>query len=427
MNVLHITAHLGGGVGKAHSALCQADGPDVRRHYLLLEEPRDRRYADAIANTGATITIAPAAVAARQLAAQADIVQIEWWNHPRLYECLCRWDLPACRTVIWSHISGLHAPYIPAGLLSAPDRFLFTSACSLEAATVQALPRDARAGLGVVNSGFGFGDATMPGDARAGSVGYLGTVDFSKLSPDAFAVIDQADLDRPVSIWGHVDADGEVLRRASAMRRPEAVRFCGQTDDPEAALRQTGIFLYLLQPQHFGTAENALIEAMSLGCVPLVFDNPAERAIVAHGRTGFIEASVSAAAERLQWMVRHPEAVAAMGREAAKAMALTRTPEKTAVDFAQVYRAVLPMAKRKIDFARILGATPADWFLSTQGNAFADGGSSGAARKGTLAHFAHCFPGDASLGALSGKVEGLNSSCHGRKASHAMATTGELS
>ena len=401
LKILHISAHLGGGVGKAHSALCHADGPDISRHYLLLEEPRDPRYADAIRAAGGTITIQPDAETATRLVEQADILQIEWWNHPRLYAYLCQSRLPAAHTVIWSHISGLFAPYIPTGLFAAAQRFLFTSACSLEAPALQTLSPETQASLGVINSGFGFGASAEPTLERAGRVGYLGTVDFSKLSPDFFGVIDRAGLNRPVSIWGDVDAGSDVLRRADTMRRREAVHFHGHCDDPEAALRQRGIFLYLLQPHHFGTAENALIEAMSLGCVPLVFDNPAERAIVDHGRTGFVESSVASAAKRLNWMLRNPDAIVAMGREASRAMANTRTAQMTAADFATLYRELLTEPKREIDFTAILGKTPADWFLSTQGSAPTNAGLSGAARKGTLNHFAHCFPNDASLKKLS--------------------------
>ena len=43
MKVLHITPHLGGGVGKAHAAIKGATDPAVERVYYLLEEPRDRR------------------------------------------------------------------------------------------------------------------------------------------------------------------------------------------------------------------------------------------------------------------------------------------------------------------------------------------------------------------------------------------------
>lgn len=402
MKIVHIAAHLGGGVGKAHAAVCGADQPETSRHYLLLEEPRDTRFVEAIRGTGATVTLACDVPGARHLIENADVVQVEWWNHPRLYQYLCGGNLPASRMVFWSHISGLHAPCIPPALLTAPHRFLFTSACSLEASSVQRLPVEARPG--VVNSGFGFGTGAVPNRNRAVPVGYLGTVDFSKLSPQFFEVTDRAEPDQPVAIWGDVDAEGEVRRQAAAMKRRDAVRFCGHADDPEAALRQTGIFLYLLQPRHFGTAENALIEAMSLGCVPLVFDNPAERAIVEHGRTGFIEPDATAAAKRLQWMLRNPDAIEAMGQQAAAAMVATRTPKNTAEDLAAVYRSVMGQAKRKIDFAGVLGSTPADWFLSTQEAGIADDLPAGTARKGTLAHFAHCFPGDASLDRLRARM-----------------------
>jgi len=400
MKILHIAAHLGGGVGKAHSALCAADDADVSRHYLLLEEPRDPRFADAIRAAGAEITILNDSDTARNLLQQADIVQIEYWNHPRLYAFLCGAPLPAARTLIWCHISGLFPPLIPERLMSAAHRFLFTSACSLEATAVQKLGVDTRAALSVVNSGFGFAGATEPTPARAGQIGTLGTVDFSKLSPDFFAVIDRAAPDRPVSIWGSVDPDGEVRRSAAAMRHPEAVHFHGHCDDPQAALREIGIFLYLLQPRHYGTAENALIEAMSLGCVPLVFDNPAERAIVVHGETGFVETTVESAAERLRWMLAHPDAVMAMGQEAARRVARTHSAEQAATDFAALYRAMLSESRRTIDFRAILGATPADWFLATQDHACPSASPPGAARKGSLHHFLHCFPEDASLRAL---------------------------
>ncbi|MCH4151540.1 MAG: glycosyltransferase family 4 protein [Sphingobium sp.] len=400
MKILHIAAHLGGGVGKAHSAVCAADDRDISRHYLLLEEPRDTRFADAIRAAGAEITILNDRTVAQRLLEQADIVQIEYWNHPRLYAFLCGVTLPAARTLIWCHISGLFAPLIPPGLMSAAHRFLFTSACSWEAAAVRELEADRRAALSVVNSGFGFADTAAPTRARAGRIGTLGTIDFTKLSPDFFAVIDHAAPDCPVSVWGSVEPDGEVRRRAAAMHRPEAVHFHGHCDDPQAALREIGIFLYLLQPRHFGTAENALIEAMSLGCVPLVFDNPAERAIVTHGETGFIETTVESAAARLRWMLAHPDALMAMGQEAARHVARTHSARKTAADFAAIYRAMQGETRRTIDFRAILGATPADWFLATQDGAAPSADQPGAARKGTLHHFLHCFPEDASLRAL---------------------------
>lgn len=405
MKILHITAHLGGGVGKAHSTLVNADAPFIRRHYVLLERPRDPRYADSLRRNGVPLTIEPDFRAIAALAAAADIVQVEWWNHPRIYQCLCETSWPEMRTVFWCHISGLSAPLIPMGLLTAASRFLFTSACSLTAPGVAGLSQQAAEKLGVVNSGFGITARLQhsTGNRRPGSVSYLGTVDFAKMSPDFFDVVDEAGSDAdPVSIWGAVDLSGEVAQAAGRMKYPGRVRFMGHTEDPAAVFAETQIFLYLLKPGHFGTAENALVEAMSCGCTPLVFANPAETAIVKDGLTGFMVNDAREAARRLQWLLQNPAETKRIGRNAAEDVAATRMPVYSAAAFARVYGALIAETKSSYDFRDILGRTAAEWFLGTQSR---DGSMpqavqltpSARAAKGSIDHFFACYPQDESL------------------------------
>ncbi len=409
MRILHVAAHLGGGVGKAHSSLVAADPSFVERHYVLMEAPRDPRYAASIAACGAAITIAPTPEELARLAAEADIVQIEWWNHPRIYQCLCETAWPVMRTVVWCHISGLAAPFVPAGLMTAGDRFLFTSSCSLASPTVATLKPDARRGLGVVNSGFGF----LPRQKRSsrrrrpGSVGYLGTVDFSKMSREFFDVVDATVVDgEPVSVWGAVDPASEVMQAARAMRRPDSIRFRGHAEDPAAALADIQILLYLLHRDHFGTAENALVEAMSCGCTPIVFANPAEAAIVRDGETGFVVDDAGEAADRLAFLLAHPQAAVAMGRNAAEDVAATRMATYSAAAFARIYGALIARDKRPVDFHTALGTSAADWYLGTRsvdGSMMSSGEiERGAAAKGTIDHFFSCYPQDESLQRLVG-------------------------
>lgn len=416
MKLLHIAPHLGGGVGKVHAALCEASSPHIQRHYALLEEPRDIRFTERIKNTGVGITYVPDHESLAKLASEADIVQFEWWNHPRIYGCLCRAGLPAMRTVFWSHISGLYAPYIPTGLFAAADAFMLTSSCSLAAPNMAALPEATRSRINIADSGIGFtGRRRRPsGGPSRPPVAYLGTVNFSKMSPTFFDVIDSVDVrDLTVAIWGATDPFGDVVTRASTMRHTDRARFMGHGSDPESILAEPGIFLYLLQPLHFGTAENALVEAMSLGWAPLVFANPAEAAIVRHGETGFVEKDASSAARRLAWMLENPEAVARIGRRAAAEIAATRTPETLVKRFDRVYRDILSRKKKQRDFSAIFGNTAVDWFLSTRSP---DGRAreplsiarDETASKGSLTHFLACFPDDPSLLALSREPAGAN-------------------
>lgn len=113
MKILHVTPHLGGGVGKAHAAIGAALPKEaVEQTFILLEAPRDRRYAEAVEAGGARVFVADGLDHVVRLAGAADIVQFEFWNHPRMFECLARCTFPAMRSVIWSHISGLAKPLI---------------------------------------------------------------------------------------------------------------------------------------------------------------------------------------------------------------------------------------------------------------------------------------------------------------------------
>jgi len=407
MKILHVTPHLGGGVGKAHAALRGTLPAGAEQTFILLEAPRDRRHVDAIARSGARIVTAANLDHVADLARQADIVQFEFWNHPRLFECLARCAFPAMRSVFWSHISGLSPPLIPPGLMLEAMRFVFTTEASRYSASVALLSDAARARLAVINSGCGFVGGEKPRPARRDIpiIAYLGTVDFVKMHSGFFDVIDRLDGDVRVSVWGA--ADPAVRARARTMRHPECVTFHGHTADPAAALAAAEIFFYPLQPNHYGTAENALIEAMSLGLVPVVMDNAAERTIVRDGHSGFVARSIEQAAPLLQSLLSSPELRGRFSRNAADAVAQSRTPERSAQDFMILWLGMLSQAPRHCDFRSALGDSPADWFAATQRLPgvkweILKAKDSLQASKGTLAHFESVFAGDASLARLRG-------------------------
>ena len=393
MKIVHITPHLGGGVGKAHAALCAADADASGRHYVLLEAPRDLRHVDAVRATGATVTIAPDTPRLDQLMAGADIVQFEWWNHPLICGLLAGHPLPAMRSVIWSHVSGVSAPFIPSGLIEAADRFVFTSACSRCAPNLSGLDAASPERTAVINSGFGYAEGALidSSSRKTDAISYLGTVDFIKMSPALLEVVDRLLVDDPViDVWGGIDPGNPVHAAIAAMKHPHRIRLRGHTEDPGAALAQTSIFLYLLQPVHFGTAENALVEAMSLGCAPLVFDNPCERAIVRDGETGLVARSIDDAVELLGWMLAHPREARRIGRNAQTEVLELKTPSRSITALRQLWQAAMQRPKRVPDFKSALGSTPRDWYQTLQGDAALNGNDPvgpRSASKGSLAHF----------------------------------------
>jgi hypothetical protein len=395
MKILHVTPHLGGGVGKAHAAISAALPDAVEQTFVLLEPPRDRRYIDAIEAAGARVIVAVHLERVAELAREADIVQFDFWNHPRLLECLARCNLPAMRSVFWSHISGLSRPLIQPELMQGADRFVFTSEASLAISWLAPLREAAPRKFAVINSGFG-----MSGSARRQS---------SNRPP---AIADRLDGDDiRVSVWG--EPDEAVVARAESMHHSGRIRFCGYTADPAAALAEADIFFYPLQPDHFGTAENALVEAMSLGLVPVVLNNRAEKAIVRHGETGFVEHAIGDCTAKLQMLLAQPQLRERMARAAMRHVDENLTPAQSALEFMVLWLGLLGEPKKMTDFRAVIGDTPADWFLSTQslpGAAWLPPTwqVNERATKGTLAHFDSVFPGDSSLTLLrqSGEARG---------------------
>ena len=398
MKIVHITPHLGGGVGKAHAALCAADSETAGRHYVLLEEPRDQRYLGDIRKTGAAVTVAPDRQTIRELIADADIVQFEWWNHPLMCGLLAGPPLPAMRSVFWSHVSGIAAPFIPAGLVAAAGRFVFTSACSRLAPNLSGPASPGLEWTAVINSGFvhaGSGTGDVPDREKSG-ISYLGTVEFTKMSPAMIEVADRLETEGAlVEIWGDVGAQSPVRDAVAAMKNPSRLRLRGHTTNPRAALSKTSIFLYLLQPFHFGTAENALVEAMSLGCAPLVFANPCELEIVRDGETGLVATSVDHAAQLLNWMLEHPGEVGRMGERARAEVCAQKIPDRSIAAFRALWLAAMNEPKRRPDFVRALGSTPREWYEALQGapcGADASAQADEVASKGSLAHFLAYYP-----------------------------------
>ena len=160
----------------------------------------------------------------------------------------------------------------------------------------------------VINSGFNFFNAPQRIHREKPSIAYLGTVDFKKLHRGIIYVVDALDDGMaPVSLRGqHQPGSGNL--RGRRQRAIPSVSSCVSTRSTLCpSLAEADIFLYPLRRNHYGSAENALVEAMSMGLVPVVLDNPVETKIVAHGKSGFVAHTIDECVSYLRRLSRwHP-------------------------------------------------------------------------------------------------------------------------
>lgn len=411
VTVLHLTPHLGGGVGTALAALIAASKDSDRTHRVIALEPLVKTSAAArIAACGAQIDVAPDTATLDAAISAADILQVEFWNHPTLLQALATRALPPLRLALWCHVSGLHWPCLPRPLLAAADQVLLTSPASRAAPEVAALPA-----VDVVCSAAGAEDlpAPPPRNPHAPArFGYLGSLNPSKLHPQFVALLAQAPLsDLCVRMIGD-DAEAPALRaQCRAAGRPQLLQFDGYTDAPARALATLDVLVYLLNPTHYGTAENALIEAMAMGVVPIVWNNAAERAIVRDGETGLIVDSARSLAQALRRLNEDAALRARLAAAAADDARTRYTRARLAAAFERHYQRLLTLPKRPRDLRTALGRTPAAWFTAfARAPWFAADGSvrlpQGDQRhallertKGSVFHFQRHFADDALLAA----------------------------
>jgi len=416
IRVLHLAAHAGGGVGKALSGLAVESAavcPEIAHSFVFFEPQGKPQFLERITGCGCEVFISPLPSLLKRLVEEADIVQLEFWNHPLTLQALCREVLPAMRLLVWCHISGLYNPIVPPALFAAAERFLFTSPCSYESEQVTQMSTDLRGRIAVVSSCGGFDGLPWPveNDGEL-AIGYLGSLNFAKLHPryvDYLAAVDKPGL--TVRLIGDL-TNREILERQSALVDREGMfEFRSYCTDIAAELKAINVLAYLLNPEHYGTTENALLEAMAVGIVPIVLDNPAERQIIEDHRTGLIVNTPREFAEAVIWLFQNPAERRKIGSQAAETVRSRFAVSKMVAALNSHYMELMSANKRDISFAGIFGTEPADWFLSCQGDQtyFSP---TGTARpdlksfsiyalleetKGTVFHFQKNFPDDIRL------------------------------
>lgn len=420
MKLLHVTAHLGGGIGKVLSRLVEASArrvDGIEHTIACLEQPEKTDFVDYAKRHGATILCAPNDTELDAHIRTTDIVQLEWWHHPVVARWMSRTDLPAMRLLVWAHVSGRGTPVIPSAFLGLPHRFLFSSSCSLELIDPSALSDIEQGQIGNVFSSGGFEDLPEPparGDITPPRIGYLGTLDFAKLHPE---LLDFIAAVRPpgfrLDLYGDPTTGEALLADTRARGMSERIAICGYTHQVADILASMDVMAYLLNPEHYGTAENALLEAMAMGVVPVVLDNPAEQALVRHDETGLVVRNPSEFAEAIARLTNDPTLRRRLSANAARDIRARFPIARTADALAAHYQTILDEDKRHFDFRAVFGNTPADWFLACQPPTHPAVGNPNPStqglthrlllerNKGSVFHYARTFPTDTRLAALA--------------------------
>lgn len=372
-NILHLTAHMGGGVGKALYGLVEQSsisGSEFKHDIVCLEKPIKVEFINKILKYNKEIIIEPTIDELENLMKKADIVQLEWWNHPSTIKYLCSISEIPIRLLTWCHNSGLFNPKIPKELIYKSHMFLFTTECSLHTKEIKELIKnpEIKDKIEVVYSSGGFSEFPEPEIKDIPdkiSIGYIGSLKSSKIHPNYVNYISQLNgikikIIGDLSNQHNIDVMNSLKNRCEKIDKPDLLEFTGYVKDVTLELKTINVLAYLLNPEHYGTTENALLEAMSMGIVPVVLDNPAEQCIV-DGNTGFTIDSPEEFLKVIKWLDKNPEHRQKMGQNASKYVREKFSVGKTENQLNYYYNKILSTNKKTIDFKKVLNNTCQDY------------------------------------------------------------------
>lgn len=302
MKVLHITPHLGGGVGTVvRNYLEYVNRNSPNEHSLLsLEILNDQSKeflfkikCDFVEQAFLTPTLITDSID------DSDVVLVHWWNHPLLQYFLMNVTLPESRLIFWSHISGSPTPNSFCQFaLSYPDRFIFTTPLSRFSNEVNTLSVEAQSKIGCIWSTAGV-ERLSPFDENRDAeqldgVSYVGNLDYTKLHKGFLEACSTL-----ISMGHHVNVIGpntddflKDLQKVPMNQRPVVHGFVSEKRKFEI-LQNSRIFGYPLARHNYATCDQALQEAMFFGTVPVVLNNPMETYMVKHRVNGLVASSLT--------------------------------------------------------------------------------------------------------------------------------------
>lgn len=351
--ILHITPHLGGGVGRVlRNFLSYSRDHSEDCHRLACLDYANATCTAWAEKTGITIRehLARRLPELLEMVAQADLVVLHWWNHPLLYDLLVRHPLPPARVLLWSHVSGHTPPQnFSRELLAYPDRFVVATPYSFEAPVIRRLPREQQAErLRLVFSCAGISHVAQarPRPHQGFRIGYIGTVDYVKMHRDFLKMSAAARIPGVRFVVCGGPQDAAIRREAEDAGIAGEFEFLGHVDDVAQVLSTLDVFGYPLAPGHYGTGEQGLIEALAAGLPAVVLDNGPEGYVVEDGVTGIVAPDEAAYTSALELLFRNPDLRLAMSANAAR-RARQRFPiEKTAQAWQALYTEALELPKR---------------------------------------------------------------------------------
>lgn len=368
IKILHITTHMGGGVGKVISDLAVHD-TQYTHSILLLEEPEKKQFIDKCYQAGIEVKVNSSQTETVCALNNSDVVILHWWHHPLMCKFLYHFPKCSIRLILWSHVSGCTYPFLSYDFCTKFHKIFFTSQCSFQNKYWNTLQRKEIAEKAILV--YGLGQLSLlkkKQDYQTKNpvvVGYIGTLTKSKLHPE-FVNICYEILQKNPQIKFVLIGDkkaGQWIESQSRQRGIEKqVELRGYCENINDCLLEFDIFGYPLNPYHFGTTENSILEAMAAALPVVLINQLTEQYIIENGFDGLLSDDLEKYKENILTLAKHDTLRKYLGENASTNVHKKFDFETNKQTFIKAVTEVMQLKTKAICFQDIVGATPFEWF-----------------------------------------------------------------
>ncbi len=288
---------------------------------------------------------------------RADIVQVNWWQHPDM-DAFFRSDLPPMRLIGWFHCAGDSPPqYVTDQLVDFCDLALGGSSYTYECPAFQTLPASLRAertGYVIGGADLSRVAAVVPRPHGGFNVGYIGTVNPVKMHRDFIELHSGIAVEGLKVIVCGGDRHLILKQKAEELGVEARFDFRGYVADIAPVLAELDVYGYPLCPDTYAASELNLQEAMAAGLPAVVFPYGGLKTMVIDDFNGLVVRSAAEYGQAIEYLYRNPQERLRMGRNAKYFAETMFGAERNAPRMNRFYEALLKKEKRQRRYKSIL-------------------------------------------------------------------------
>ena len=360
--VLHLATNLNGGPGRVHLStlkFSKNETASFAHEFIILDEKHVTSDSlKLFSEYSDRLHIGKNEKFIREKMDKADIIQIDWWNHPLIYNMLINFTFPLSRVILCSHVNGLSRPnIITKSLVEFSDIFLATTKATRKhplfqsEANIQHRKKLRYATFPIDFERFG----TMQPKVHKGfNVGYVGTFDYSKMHKNFLSMSAAVDVPEIKFIICDQSGDKGKIKLEAQKYAAGKFHFLGFTENIKSVFEVLDVFGYPLSTNHFGGGEQVIGEAMYAGLPIVAFSNPSEREIISHNETGILVKDEQSYAEAIKALYLNPSERTRIGINACKHATKHFEPLKCFLQFESIYKEIMGFDKKYRTFNTLI-------------------------------------------------------------------------